>query len=116
MSRKYGIVALAAFAISAITWNSASAQVRINELDADQAGTDATEFVELYDGGVGNTSLNNMVLVFFNGVGDISYAAFDLDGKSTDANGYFLAGSQTLITMPGNNNIVIGNTLSLIHI
>ncbi|OQZ06444.1 MAG: hypothetical protein B6D36_05005 [Planctomycetes bacterium UTPLA1] len=113
MSRKYGIVALAALALSAITWNSASAQVRINELDADQTGTDSTEFVELYDGGVGNTSLDNMVLVFFNGVGDISYAAFDLDGKSTDANGYFLAGSQTLITMPGNNNIVIGNTNAL---
>ena len=39
----------------------------INEVDADTPGNDAAEFVELYDGGVGNTSLDGLVLVFFNG-------------------------------------------------
>ena len=32
--------------------------VLINELDADQTGTDAAEFVELYDGGFGNAGLD----------------------------------------------------------
>ena len=32
-------------------------KIVINEIDADQAGTDAMEFIELYDGGVGNASL-----------------------------------------------------------
>jgi Tol biopolymer transport system component/DNA/RNA endonuclease G (NUC1)/methionine-rich copper-binding protein CopC len=67
--------------------------VIINEIDADTPGSDTAEFVELYDGGVGNTSLNGLVVVFFNGNGDVSYAAFDLDGFSTDANGYFILGN-----------------------
>ena len=65
----------------------------INESDADTAGTDAEEFVELYDGGSGNIPLDGLVLVFFNGNGDVSYRAEDLDGYSTDANGYFVAGN-----------------------
>ncbi|MCA9840016.1 MAG: ExeM/NucH family extracellular endonuclease [Trueperaceae bacterium] len=67
-----------------------SATVLINEVDADQDGTDAAEFVELYDGGVGNTPLADYVLVFFNGSGDIAYEAFNLDGFSTSADGYFV--------------------------
>ena len=69
----------------------AATNVIINEVDADTPGTDAAEFVELYDGGVGNTALDGLVLVFFNGNGGVAYAAFDLDGFSTDANGYFTA-------------------------
>ncbi|BCX50394.1 endonuclease I [Haloferula helveola] len=65
----------------------------INEVDADTPGTDAAEFVELFDGGTGNTALDDYVLVFFNGNGAVSYAAYDLDGLSTDANGYFVAGN-----------------------
>ena len=67
--------------------------VIINELDADTPGTDAAEFVELYDGGVGNTALDGLVVVFYNGGSDASYAAFDLDGFSTDASGYFTIGN-----------------------
>jgi hypothetical protein len=61
----------------------------INEVDADQTGTDNAEFVELYDGGAGNTSLAGYTLVFFNGNGDVSYFAFDLDAWSTNPDGYF---------------------------
>ncbi|MEM9564058.1 MAG: ExeM/NucH family extracellular endonuclease [Actinomycetota bacterium] len=64
--------------------------VLINEVDADQTSTDDAEFVELSDGGVGNTSLDGLVLVLFNGSGDASYNAFDLDGQSTGADGYFV--------------------------
>jgi hypothetical protein len=42
----------------------------INEVDADQTGTDVAEFVELYDGGIGNTDLTGLVLVLINGTDD----------------------------------------------
>jgi len=74
--------------------------VIINEVDADTPGTDIAEFVELYDGGTGSTPLDNLVLVFFNGSNDLSYAAFDLDGFSTDADGYFLLGNAGVVPTP----------------
>ena len=64
--------------------------VVINEADADQVDTDAAEFVELYDGGIGNQSLDGLVVVFFNGSSDTSYQAFDLDGQATNSLGYFV--------------------------
>lgn len=67
--------------------------VLINEVDADTTGTDVAEFIELYDGGVGNTSLNGLTVVLYNGNGDVSYRAFDLDGFSTNAAGYFIIGN-----------------------
>ncbi len=70
--------------------------VIINELDSDTPTTDVAEFVELYDGGVGNTSLDGLVVVFYNGATDVSYAAFDLDGRTTDANGYFVLGNNAV--------------------
>lgn len=66
------------------------ATVLINEVDADTPSTDTAEFIELFDGGAGNTALDGLVLVLFNGNGDVSYAAFDLDGQTTDASGYFV--------------------------
>lgn len=67
--------------------------VLINELDADTPSTDVVEFIELYDGGAGNTSLSGMVVVLYNGATDTSYAAYDLDGYSTDPSGYFVLGN-----------------------
>ena len=67
--------------------------IMINELDADTAGTDTLEFVELYDGGVGNTSLDGFVLVFYNGSNDTSYAVYDLSGQTTNNAGYFVIGN-----------------------
>ena len=66
--------------------------VMINEVDADTPGIDSAEFLELYDGGTGNTDLTGLVLVFFNGgaAGDGAYNAVDLDGQTTDANGFFV--------------------------
>ena len=65
----------------------------INEVDADTPSYDVLEFVELYDGGTGNTALDGLVVVLYNGNGDTSYEAFDLDGFSTDTDGYFVIGS-----------------------
>ncbi|MFL1894503.1 DUF5689 domain-containing protein [Aquimarina sp. 2-A2] len=79
----------------------------INELDADTQGSDALEFIELYDGGVGNTALDGYVLVNYNGNGDTSYNAFDLDGFSTNAEGYFVLGNANVanvnLVVPGNS-------------
>lgn len=70
-----------------------TASIIINEVDADTPGTDAEEFIELYDGGVGNASLDGLVVVLFNGSNDQSYRAVDLDGFTTDTNGYFVIGN-----------------------
>jgi DNA/RNA endonuclease G (NUC1) len=71
------------------------ATVFINEVDADTPGNgfDLAEFVEIYDGGVGNTPLDGLTVVFYNGSNDQSYAAFDLDGYTTNASGYFTLGN-----------------------
>jgi len=68
----------------------------INELDADTESIDMLEFVELYDGGVGHTSLTGQTLVFFNGNGDTAYETFDLAGHTTDADGFFVLGNSAL--------------------
>ncbi len=79
----------------------------INELDADTSGSDVLEFVELFDGGSGNTPLDGFVLVNYNGNGDTSYNAFDLDGFSTNSEGYFVIGnagvSNVDLVVPGNS-------------
>lgn len=74
----------------------AVADVVINELNADNpGGNDTQEFVELY--GDINASLDNLVIVFYGGDTGAAYAAFDLDGYSTDENGFFVLGD-TLTT------------------
>ena len=85
---------------------AAPADVVINEVDSDTAGTDMLEFVELYDGGAGNTPLDGLVVVFYNGNGDVSYAAYDLDGFTTDSSGYFVLGNLGVSPAP---SITFGN-------
>jgi len=69
------------------------AEVVINEIDADTESTDVAEFIELYDGGAGNTPLDGLVVVFYNGSNDQSYRAIDLDGYTTNNEGYFVLGN-----------------------
>jgi len=97
------LVAVAAVALL-LAVPVAAQTVIINEVDSDTPTlpvNDALEFVELYDGGVGNTSLNGLVVVFFNGATDTSYVAYDLDGYSTNASGYFLLGNSGVTPAPG---------------
>lgn len=65
----------------------------INEVDAQTPGVDREEFVELYNRSSTDQSLHGLVLVFFNGNGDRSYAAHSLDGFTIPAQGYFVIGS-----------------------
>ena len=63
----------------------------INEIDPDTPGSDTAEFIEIFD--APNTPLDGYVIVLYNGSDDLSYNAFNLDGFSTDENGYFVAGN-----------------------
>ena len=100
------------FLFVALVFQATSAQVSISELDADTAGLDALEFVELKST-TPSFALDGYVLVFFNGgsspfIGTTSYLAVDLDGYSTDINGNFLVGNATVSPSP---SIVIANNI-----
>jgi hypothetical protein len=81
------ITLLLALLVASISFS----QVSINEIDSDQTGTDMTEFVELLSDNP-SQSLDGLILVFFNGNNAVngSYNVIDLDGFTTDANGFFL--------------------------
>lgn len=77
-------------------------QVVINEIDADNPGANDFQFIELKTP-LPNSSLDGYVLVFFNGTtgtGTASYLSIDLDGKTTDINGNFLAGNVSVTPSP----------------
>jgi predicted extracellular nuclease len=75
--------------------------VLINEVDADTVGSDALEFVELYDGGSGGVALDGLVVVFYNGSNNLSYAAYDLDSFTTNGSGFFVMGNSGVTPPPG---------------
>ena len=89
----------------------AGPQIVINELDSDTDGLDTAEFVELSDGGAGNTALDDHVLVFYNGATGDSYAAYDLDGAVTSPAGYYVLGNDGVpgvATVFGSNGLQNG--------
>jgi len=95
--------------------------IRINEVDADTPGSDALEFIELYDGGVGNTPLDGLVVVLYNGSDRRSYnSAYDLDGFTTNADGYFLMGNAAVLPTPdlviNNNSLQNGADAAAVHV
>ncbi len=82
-----------------------SSQIVINEIDADNAGSDQLEFVELKSTNP-NFPLDGYVLVFFNGgstspySGTSCYFAYDLDGYTTDVNGIAHFGNSSVNPSP----------------
>jgi predicted extracellular nuclease len=82
--------ALLALLLSAPSVFAQVPSVVINEVDADTPGTDSAEFVELYDGGSGNTDLTGLTVVFYNGSNNLSYLSSKLDGLKTNNAGYFV--------------------------
>jgi hypothetical protein len=72
--------------------------VVFNELNIDNpGGGDIAEFIELY--GTPEASLENLVLVLFEGNTDNSYGAYDLDGYSLDENGFFVIGNAATVNV-----------------
>ena len=68
--------------------------ILINEVDAVPTGN--LEFIELYDGGLGNISLTGKTVVLYDGGTDTSYAAFDLDGLTTNDSGLLTLGNTSV--------------------
>jgi len=75
---------------SACTW---AAQLYVWEVDADQAGTDAAEFVEIINKTGGDANLGDYYVLFINGNGDTTYATYQLTGTLADGAVYLLANS-----------------------
>jgi len=106
-------LACAGFLLPNSTFAGEAEDVLINEVDSDTPSFDTLEFVELYDGGSGNTPLDGLILVFFAGSDDASYLAFDLDGYTTNAQGFFVAGNPNVVNVdlviPPGSQGAIGN-------
>ena len=106
--KKYllGFAAAAAMSISGV----AHGVIVINEIDSDSFNTPTTdyhEFIELYSTTGTTTPLDGLTLVLINGNGDVVYGgAVDLDGQSTDANGYYIFGSAAIVG--ANNTTLLG--------
>ncbi len=74
--------------------DSSTTTIIINEIDVHTKGANTLEFIELYDGGAGNSSLDGYILVLYNGKNNLSYASYDLNGFSTNTTGYFVIGKK----------------------
>lgn len=104
------LVLLAALVVLATPGQAQLSFLVINELDSDtpvNPVNDQLEFIELFDGAVGNQSLVGYTLVFYNGgtstnpcsPGMNSYFAMDLTG-STDLAGFYLVGNPLVVPTP----------------
>ncbi|XP_065845583.1 uncharacterized protein [Oscarella lobularis] len=72
--------------------------VVINEVNANNPGEDNSEYVELWDYGMGSTPLGEFVVVLGNddGFGELVYAVVALTGAQTHPNGYFVIGRTSI--------------------
>ncbi len=64
--------------------------LRINEIDYDQPGTDAAEFVEIINAGNSPADLDGVSLVLVNGSNDTPYQTFALPAVMLGAGDYFV--------------------------
>lgn len=80
-----------------------SAAFVINEIDADDGGTDNLEFIELK--GDPSESANGLFLIFYNGGSGSAnpgcYWKVDLNGLTADANGYLVVANPDVATKEG---------------
>ncbi|XP_026548382.1 uncharacterized protein LOC113430114, partial [Notechis scutatus] len=72
----------------------------INEVNADNPGDDTMEYLELYHVSGRRVALKGYHLVLYNGKGNMAYKVLDLDGFSTDDQGFLLIGSGNLVPRP----------------
>ncbi|MCB9649533.1 MAG: lamin tail domain-containing protein [Deltaproteobacteria bacterium] len=96
-------------ASAAIQVVDAGSTLMINEIDYDQPGTDAAEFVEIYNRGGTAYDLTGVAVVMVNGNGGAEYGRYPLSGTLA-AGGYLVLGNTgvtvpsgvTFITLPAN--------------
>ncbi|KAJ7305772.1 hypothetical protein JRQ81_010138 [Phrynocephalus forsythii] len=72
----------------------------INEVNADNPGDDAQEYLELYHSSGQQVLLDGYSVVLYNGNGNTAYYVKDLSGLSTDDKGFLLLGSQAVVPTP----------------
>lgn len=79
----------------------AGARLVINEIDYDQASTDTTEFVEIFNAGSATASLDGVAVILINGSGGLEYARATLSGTLASG-GYVVVGIPgQVLTIPG---------------
>ncbi|WP_158265400.1 lamin tail domain-containing protein [Blastopirellula marina] len=89
--------ALAPLVFDVLVIDDEAPTVLINEVDTFDGTTgNSGQFIELYDGGIGNTSLNGLTVVLYDGATDLVYASIGLNGFTTDASGLFLLGAAAI--------------------
>lgn len=83
----------------------------INEVDADTkditgtSSTDEYDFIELYTGQPGVKDLSGYVLVLYNGGTNQVHKKYDLDGYTSNEQGYFVMGDTAVMIAIINNNL-----------
>ena len=96
--KQSGLKKLGFLAITSGIAFSSKAAVVINEIDYDQPGTDTAEFIELFNSGESDASLQNYSIDLINGSNSTSYRNIDLSGFSISASGYFvICGDASLV-------------------
>jgi len=81
-------ILLALGALSSL--QDAGASVFINEVDYDQPGSDTAEFIELFNNGNANISLDGYDIDLINGSNSKVYRHIDLSGYSINSGAYFV--------------------------
>jgi len=105
--KTYYFILIVIFALN----SSYSQVIVVNEVDSNTPGVDNMEIIELKSASP-NFSLDGYVLVLFNGStngGDSSYFTLDLDGYTTDQNGIFLLGNNSVSPAP--DYVLFDNTV-----
>ena len=96
--KQSGLKKLGFLAITSGIAFTSNAAVIINEIDYDQPGTDTAEFIELFNSGTSDISLDNYSVDLINGSNSSPYRSIDLSGLNINASGYFvICGDATLV-------------------
>jgi Lamin Tail Domain/Bacterial Ig domain len=73
----------------------------INEVDYDNVGTDAKEFIELFNPGSASVALAGLAVVLVNGADGTVYDTIDLSSEGELAGGQYLVIAGAGVTVPG---------------
>jgi hypothetical protein len=96
--KQSGLKKLGFLAVTSGIAFTSNAAVIINEIDYDQPGTDTAEFIELFNSGTSDISLQDYSVDLINGSNSTSYRNIDLSGFSISASGYFvICGDASLV-------------------